>query len=74
MLKNKGFLRASIGRHWTIGCDLRNRAILQFVRTIPYAGQKYWRLNLGIIRISAQTRTVDKKEWRTFINFGWPAL
>jgi hypothetical protein len=73
MIRNKGFLRVPLGRYWTIGYDLRNRIILQFVRTVPYTGQHYHYLNLFLLRIVSQVRNVAREEWRTFINFGWGA-
>ena len=55
---------------WTIGWDLKNRALLQFTKTVSYI-PGHFVLELPFIYIAFASRTVAKKERQYWLNFGW---
>jgi hypothetical protein len=71
IIKNEGFLRYQVSKHWTIGYNLRNRVLLQFTKTVPYTGQPYRLFSIPMFYYCSTTRTVAKAEQRTWIEFGW---
>lgn len=70
IIRIKRFVRVPFLWGWTIGWDWKNRAILQFTKTIPFKpGYRNW--SLWFIRYSFTSKSIEYKESRTWINIGW---
>jgi hypothetical protein len=67
----KKFLRVPFLRGWTIGWDLKNRAILQFTKTEPYTPGKYHCIGFFFVRYTYASLNIHSVEGRHWLNIGW---
>ncbi|CCG43245.1 hypothetical protein [Magnetospirillum molischianum] len=66
MLKGKGFMRHKLKNGWTIGYDIKNRAIIQFTKDDQIPGYKLiagWLFSF--------TKASYGDGYRTWISIGW---
>ncbi len=64
------FIRKPFTEHWTIGCDLRNGALLQFTKT--ERGLRGHRIvNLLAFSYRRGAKDISNRETRTTISIGW---
>jgi len=68
-MKNKGFLRKTFYKDWTVGYSIQGGALLQFTKDTKYG--KHFIFNLWVFSFSTATRPGKSEGYRTWINFGW---